>query len=77
MTDLPHPSYSPDGPLRLFTVSHHCDTTDVIKAELQVVLYSITEHNFQDAFKKRTQALGMWKGTILRVMVASRTKVSF
>jgi hypothetical protein len=30
----------------------------VIKAELKVVLNSLTKHNFQDAFKKTAQVLG-------------------
>jgi hypothetical protein len=28
------------------------DTTEVMNAELQVVLNTLTEHDFQDAFKK-------------------------
>jgi hypothetical protein len=28
------------------------DTTEVIEAESQAVLNTLTEHNFQDAFKK-------------------------
>jgi hypothetical protein len=31
----------------------HFDKTEVIKAELQSVLNTLREHNFQDAFKKR------------------------
>jgi hypothetical protein len=35
------------------TLKGRCsDTTDVIKAELQAVLNTLTEHDFQDAFKK-------------------------
>jgi hypothetical protein len=30
----------------------HFDTIDVIKAESQAVLNTLTEHDFQDAFKK-------------------------
>jgi hypothetical protein len=31
----------------------HCfDTTEVIKAELQAMLNTLTAHDFQDAFKK-------------------------
>jgi hypothetical protein len=30
---------------------HHFDTTEVIGAELQEVLNTITKHDFQDAFK--------------------------
>jgi hypothetical protein len=58
----------------------HFDTIDVIEAELQAVLNTLTEHDFQDAFKKsqkrwkRSYAL---KRTTSSVMVASRPKVSF
>jgi predicted helicase len=31
---------------------------EVIKAESQVVLNTITEHDFQDAFKRMAEALG-------------------
>jgi hypothetical protein len=30
----------------------HFDTTEVIEAESQAVLNTLTEHDFQDAFKK-------------------------
>jgi hypothetical protein len=30
----------------------HFDTNEVIEAELQAVLNTLPEHNFQDAFKK-------------------------
>jgi hypothetical protein len=30
----------------------HFDTTEVMEAESQAVLNSLTEHDFQDAFKK-------------------------
>jgi hypothetical protein len=30
----------------------------VIEAELQAVLNTLTEHNFQDAFKEMAEALG-------------------
>jgi hypothetical protein len=30
----------------------HFDTIEVIEAELQAVLNTLTEHDFQDAFKK-------------------------
>jgi hypothetical protein len=42
----------------------------VIEADLKVAR---AEHDFQDAFKKWQKL----KGTTLRVMVASRSKVSF
>jgi hypothetical protein len=31
---------------------HHFGTTEVIEADLQAVLNTLTEHDFQDAFKK-------------------------
>jgi hypothetical protein len=49
---------SPTHPTFLFspiedkTESRHFDTTEVIQTELQAVLTTLTEHNFQDAFKK-------------------------
>jgi hypothetical protein len=58
----------------------HFDTTEVTEAESQVVQNTLTQHEFQDAFKngksagKRVYAL---KGTTLRVIVASRHKNSF
>jgi hypothetical protein len=33
-------------------------TAEVIKAESQVVLNTLTEHDFQDAFKEMAEALG-------------------
>jgi hypothetical protein len=33
-------------------------TIEVIEAELQAVLNTITEHDFQDAFEKMAEALG-------------------
>jgi hypothetical protein len=30
----------------------HFDTSEVIEAESQVVLYTLTEHDFQETFKK-------------------------
>jgi hypothetical protein len=55
------------------------DTIEVIGAESQAVLNALTEHNFQDAFKngRSTGNGALWKGTTLRVMVASRPEVSF
>jgi hypothetical protein len=50
----------------------------VIETESQAVLNNLTEHNFQDAFKKwRSVGNGAytWKGTS-RAIVASRLKVS-
>jgi hypothetical protein len=58
----------------------HFDTTEVIEAESQAVLNSLTEHGFQDAFKNGRRSGNCEyarKGTTSRVMVASRPKVSF
>jgi hypothetical protein len=52
----------------------------VIKAESKAVLNTLTEYEFQDAFKKwqkRWERRYMWKGTTSRVMVAIRPKTSF
>jgi predicted helicase len=37
----------------------HFDTTEVTEAKSQAVLNTLTEHDFQDAFKKMAEALGM------------------
>jgi hypothetical protein len=58
----------------------HFDTIEVIDAELQAVLNTVAEHDFQDAFKNGRSAGNcayMWKGSTLRMMVASKPKVSF
>jgi hypothetical protein len=51
------------------------------KAEPQVVLNTLTEHEFQDAFTKNGRSAGngayVRKGTTLGLMMASRTKASF
>jgi hypothetical protein len=55
-------------------------TLEVIEAESQLMLNSLSEHDFQDAFKNGRSAGNsayMQKGTTSRVMVASRLKVSF
>jgi hypothetical protein len=58
----------------------HFDTIEVIEAESQAVLNTLTDHDFQDAFKN-SRSVGSsayaLKGTTSRVMVASRSKVSF
>jgi hypothetical protein len=38
--------------LKIKLKGRHFDTTEVIQAELQAVLNSLTEHDFQDEFKK-------------------------
>jgi histone-lysine N-methyltransferase SETMAR len=61
ITVVPHPPYSPDmAPsdfslfLQLKMKLRGCcfDTTEVIEAELQTGLNTLTEYDFQDAFKK-------------------------
>jgi hypothetical protein len=84
MIIVPPPSYSPDlvpcdfslFPLLKIKLKGGCfDTIKVIEAESQAVLNTLREHDFQDAFKNgRSAGNGeyMRKGTISRVMVASR-----
>jgi hypothetical protein len=58
----------------------HFKTIEVIMAESQVVLNTLTEHDFQNAFKNGRSAGNdayARKGTTSRVMVAIRAKVSF
>jgi hypothetical protein len=60
----------------------HFDTTEGIEAESKAVLNTLREHDFQDAFKKWQKS---WERfiraeedwTARRVMMASRTRVSF
>jgi hypothetical protein len=58
----------------------HVETIEVIEAESQTALNTLTEHNFQEAIKKwqnvENGAYGR-KGTNSRVMVYSRPKYSF
>jgi hypothetical protein len=59
MTVVHHPPYFSLFPqFKIKLAGLHFDTTGVIEAESQVVLNTLTEHNFQDAFKKMAQALG-------------------
>jgi hypothetical protein len=46
------PYFSPFPRLKLKPKGHHFDTTEVIEAESQAVLNTLTEHDFQDAFNK-------------------------
>jgi hypothetical protein len=51
------------------------DTTEVIEAELQAVLFTLTEHDFQVHLKDNSSAGNSayaWKETTSRVMVSSR-----
>jgi hypothetical protein len=52
MTVVCHPSYLPGLALCDFSVSSIEDKTEVTEAESQMVLNTLTDHNFQDAFKK-------------------------
>jgi hypothetical protein len=63
--------------LKIKLKGRHFDTTELMKAESQAVLNSLTEHDFQDAFKNGgSSGNGEYerKGTTSRVMVASRPK---
>jgi hypothetical protein len=67
-------------PVKIKLKGRHFDTTEVLEAESQAVLNSLTEHDFQDAFKNGTSAgNGAYarKGTTSRLMVVSRPKVGF
>jgi hypothetical protein len=65
--------------LKIKLTGRHFDTTEVTEAEPQAVLNSLTQHDFQDAFKngRRLGTVRARKGTTSRVKVASRPKVSF
>jgi hypothetical protein len=53
MTLVPHPPYFSLFPrMKIDLKGRHFDTTGVIEAESQVVLNTLTEYDFQDAFKK-------------------------
>jgi histone-lysine N-methyltransferase SETMAR len=60
MTVVLHPPSSPDlascdfhvFPIQDKTEIHHFDTIEVTEAESQVVLNTLAEHDFQDAFRK-------------------------
>jgi hypothetical protein len=60
VTVIPHPPcFSLFPRLKIKLKGRHFDTFEAIEAELQAVLNSFTEHDFQDAFKKMAEALGM------------------
>jgi hypothetical protein len=75
---LPHSPYSSlFPPLKLKLKGRHFDTVEVIEAKLQAVLNTLTEHDFQNAFKNgRITGNSAYMRT-LTVMAASRPKVSF
>jgi hypothetical protein len=45
-------------PLKRKAKGRHFDTTEVVEAESQAVLNTLTEHDFQDPFKKTAETLG-------------------
>jgi hypothetical protein len=52
MTVIHHsPYFSLFPQLKIKLKARHFDTTEVIEAELQAVLNTLTEHDFQDAFE--------------------------
>jgi predicted helicase len=44
--------------LKIKLKGRHFETTEVIKAESQAMLNTLTEHGFQAAFKEMAEALG-------------------
>jgi hypothetical protein len=53
MTVILHPPYFPLFPsLKIKLKEHNFDTMEVNRTEPQVSLNTLTEHDFQDAFKK-------------------------
>jgi hypothetical protein len=77
-THLTHLTWPPETFLRFHHLRYsHLDTNYVIEAELQAVLNILTECDFQNAFENSISAGNnayAWKGTTLRVMVASGPK---
>jgi hypothetical protein len=56
ITVVTFPLYFPLFPrLKIKLNERHFDTFEVIKAELQSVMNTLTEHDFQEAFSKRQQ----------------------
>jgi hypothetical protein len=78
VTVVPYPSYFslfPRSKIKL--KGRHSDTVKVIEAESQAMLNTLTEHDFQYAFKKGKKSCKRLKGTTSRVTVASKPKVAF
>jgi hypothetical protein len=78
ITLVPHPPYSSDLPpcdfsllpqLKMKLKGHHVDTMDVIEAESQAALNTLTEYDFEDTFKK-------WQKRWRRLYTRSVQKVS-
>jgi hypothetical protein len=66
--------------LKIKLKDRHFYTTEVIEVESQAVLNALSEQNFQDAFQNgRSNGNSAYapKGSTSKVMVASRSKVSF
>jgi hypothetical protein len=62
MTVVPYPPYFFLFPrLKIKPKGRHFDTIEMIEAESQAVLNTLTEHDFQDAFKKRQK---LWERCI-------------
>jgi hypothetical protein len=59
LTIVPHPPYfsSPFPRLKIKLKGRHFDTTEVIEADSQAALNTLTEHDFQEEFKM-AEALG-------------------
>jgi hypothetical protein len=77
MTVTLHPSHFSVLPhLKIKLKGSHFDTNELIEAESQAVLNTLTEHDFQDALKKKKwqkhwgRSIRM-EGDYYRVMVAS------
>jgi hypothetical protein len=84
MTVVSHPPYFLLFlQLKIKLKGHHFHTMEVVEAESQAVLNTLTEHEFQDAFEKKKNgkhagnSAYVQKGAISRVMVASRSKINF
>jgi hypothetical protein len=52
MTVVPHTPYFSVSSIEYKLKGCNFDTTDMIEAESQAVLQTLTEHDFQDTFKK-------------------------
>jgi hypothetical protein len=81
MTVVPQPNYFSLFPrLKIKLEGRNFNTTEVIEAESQAVLNTLTGNDFRDAFKNgRSAGNGAYarKGTTSRVLVASKPRVSF
>jgi hypothetical protein len=75
ITVVPHELYFSLLPqFKIKLKGRNSDTIELMEAESQAVLNTLTEHDFQDAFKNGRSAE---MGTTSRVMVASKPKISF